>query len=328
MKPASLRALAARLLVAASVMASCTLALADTTPLRILVGFPAGGSTDLIARQLAAGLQTELARPVVVENRAGAGGQIAAQALKAARPDGHTLFLSNGHTVSIVPVTMANPGFDVAKDFAPVGLVTSNPDVFAVNPAVVGTGVTDIRGFAAWAQAHAGQNSVGVPAPGSGPEFAVGVLGRALSTPMTAVPYRGDGPLVQDLVAGQVPAGIGGVGAILPYVESGKLRLLAVNGPERIARLPEVPTYAEAGISGLEEMMFTAVFAPAGTPAALLRQYNAAIAKVVNAPAFAQRIASLGVTAATSTPEALGLRVESGRAAYGRLVKTLDYKLQ
>lgn len=302
--------------------------LAQGVPIRILVGFPPGGSTDLIARQLALGLQQELGRTVIVENRAGAGGQIAAQALKAARPDGSTLFLSNAHTVSIIPVTMLNPGFDVAKDFAPIGLVTVNPDAFAVNPTVPGAPTGGLREFARWTQASESRSNVGVPAPASAPEFAVSVIARATGTRLNAVPYRGDAPLVQDVVAGQLPAGIGGVGALLPHVETGKLRLLAVNGATRLPRFPEVPTYAELGIPGLEEVMFTALFAPAGTPPALLQQFNAALVKVATAPAFAERISSLGVTPSVSTPEALGQRVERSRQAYEQLAKEAGFKPQ
>lgn len=270
----------------------------------------------------------ELGRSVVVENRAGAGGQIAAQALKAARPDGNTLFLSNAHTVAIVPVTVLNPGFDVAKDFAPSGLVTVNPDALAVNPTVTGPLAGGLKDFTAWTQADPGRASIGVPAPASAPEFAVSVIGRATGALLTAVPYRGDAPLVQDVVAGQVPAGIGGVGALLPYVEAGKLRLLAVNGPARLPRFPDVPTYTELGIPGLEEVMFTALFAPAGTPAALLRQYHGALGKVAASTAFSERIASLGATASASTPEELGQRVERSRAAYERLAKDAGFKPQ
>lgn len=320
----NLRALAFGLVFAAASFAS----LADGPPIRILVGFPPGGSSDAIARQLAQGMQQELGRPVVVENRSGAGGQIAAQALRAAKPDGTTLFFSNSHTVSIIPVTVLNPGFDVARDFAPVSLVTLNPDVLGLNPSVIGVAHPAMKDFTEWAKANAGKASVGVPAPGSGPEFAVGVISRALNTGMTPVPYRGDAPLIQDLVAGQLPAGIGGVGAMLPYADAGKVRIVAVNGPSRLARLPDVPTYKELGIDGLEELIFTAVFAPAGTPPELVRQYNAAIGKVVKSGVFSERTSSLGVTPASSTPEELARRTESSRAVYARLAKETGFKPQ
>lgn len=312
---------------AAAVALGAGAASAQGTPIRILVGFPPGGSTDLIARQLALGLQLELGRPVVVENRAGAGGQIAAQAVKSAKADGNTLLLSNGHTVSIVPVTMLNPGFDVAKDFAPVGLVTINPDVFAINTTVTGS-IASLRDFGKWAQANSDKANVGVPAPASAPEFAVNLLARSTGANFSAVPYRGDAPLVQDLVAGQLPSGIGGIGAVQPYVETGKVKVLAVNGTSRLAKLPDVPTYAELGIKGMEEQMFTALFTPAGTPANLIQQYNAAITKIVNSTAFSDRISSLGVYSKTSTPEELAAIVERGRVAYAKMAKDAGFKPQ
>lgn len=308
--------------------ATSGLSQADSTPIRILVGFPAGGSSDAIARQVALGMQQELGRSVVVENRSGAGGQIAAQALRGAKPDGTTLFFSNSHTVSIIPVTMLNPGFDVPRDFMPVSLVTLNPDVLGINPAVVGVAEPGMKDFVHWAKAHAGKANVGVPAPGSAPEFAVRVISEALGIPMTPVPYRGDAPLIQDLVAGQLPAGIGGVGAMLPYADAGKVRIVAVNGPSRLPRLPEVPTYAELGIKGIDEVIFTGVFAPAGTPAALIQQYNAVIGKVVKSATFSERTSSLGVTPASSTPEELARRVEASRIVYERLAKEAGVKPQ
>ena len=221
-------------------MAAATLsAIAQDGPIKMLVGFPAGGSTDVIARYLAARMQQELGKSVLVDNRPGAGGQIAAQALKAAKPDGLALFLSNSHTVSMIPLTILNPGFDTAKDFAPVGLVAINPDVFAINPEVVGSPTAGLREFAQWAKANPGKGNVGVPAPASAPDFAVGVVAAALGADLKSVPYRGDGPVAQDLVAGQIAGGIGSVGAMLQNAKAGKIRIVAVNGT---TRLPCCPT--------------------------------------------------------------------------------------
>lgn len=320
-------ALTGQAFFASALALGASVAGAQGAPIRILVGFPAGGSTDAVARQLAVGLQQELGRSVVVENRPGAGGQLAAQGLKNARPDGTTLFLTNGHTVSIVPVTMLSPGFDVAKDFTPIGQVTTNPDVFAVNTAVTGP-VGNLRDFAKWAKENPAKSNVGVPAPASAPEFAVSVLSTFTDVRMNAVPYRGDAPLVQDLIGGQLPSGIGGIGAVLPYVDSGKLKILAVNGNARLPKIPDVPTYAELGIKGLDEVMFTAVYAPSGTPAPIVQQYNAAIAKVVASAAFAERTSSLGVYSKSGTPEELTQLVERGRVAYAQMAKDAGFKPQ
>ncbi|MEN9904291.1 MAG: hypothetical protein RLZZ555_856 [Pseudomonadota bacterium] len=295
-------------------------------PLRLLVGFPAGGSTDAIARHLAQGLQQELGRNVVVENKPGAGGQIAAQALKAARPDGNTLFVSNSHTVAMIPLTLLNPGFDPQKDFAPVGLLAINPDVMAVSTAVLGTTGSGLRVFAQWAKANPGKASVGVPAPASAPDFAVGLVGRGLGVDLVSAPYRGDGPIALDLVAGQIPAGIGSVAAMLPHAKAGKVRIVAVNGSKRLPQLPDVPTYAEQGIKGYEEVIFTAVFAPAGIPAPLLKDYSRAIAKVVKTAEFGDKLSALGVIPAASTPAELGARVEATRKSWTAMVRNAGYQ--
>lgn len=301
----------------------------DTTPIKMLVGFPAGGSTDVIARNLALGMERVLGRPVVVENRAGAGGQIAAQVLKAAKPDGATIFLTNSHALTMIPHTLKSPGYDVLKDFAPVGLVAVNPDVFAISTtATGGTGPAGLKEFGAWAQQNATKGNVGVPAPASVPDFAVGVLSKSLGADLKSAPYRGDGPVAQDLVAGQIAGGIGSVGVMLPQVATGKVRILAVNGTQRVPTIPNVPTYAELGIKGLEDQIFTAVIAPAGTSPDIIRRYNAAIATVVATPEMREKISNLGITLMSSTPEALGQRIETSSKASAELVKTAGYQPQ
>ena len=304
-------------------------AMADNAaPIRILVGFPPGGSTDVIARHLALGLQQELGRSVVVDNKAGAGGQLAAQTLKASRPDGLTLFLSNSHTVSMIPLTVLNPGFDPATDFAPVGLVAVDPGVMAVNPSVVGSGVTGLREFAQWIKANPGKAGVGTPAPASQPEFAVTLISKALGVNLDAVSYRGAAPMVQDLVSGQIASGIGAIGNVLPFAKAGKLRIIAVDGTSRLASLPDVPTFGELGVKGAEEVIFTAIYAPAGTPRPLVQSYNAAINKIVRSADFVEKLAAIGATASASTPEELGKRVNNTRNNLAEMVKTVGFKPQ
>jgi tripartite-type tricarboxylate transporter receptor subunit TctC len=300
----------------------------EHAPIRLLVGFAPGGSTDVIARNLAQGMQAELGRTVVVENRAGAGGQIAAQALHGAPADGTTLFLSNSHTVSMIPLTIKNPGFDPDTDFAPVGLVAINPDVFVINTATVGKESAGLRDFAHWAVEHPGKGNVGVPAPASAPDFAVGVISKALKSDMRSVPYRGDGPVAQDVMAGQIPAGIGSVGVMLPQANAGKLKIVAVNGTARLSLLPNVPTYLELGIKGYEEVIFTAMFAPAGTPADLIQKYNAAITKIVKSQDFAEKMTALGIIPQTSTPAELASRVRNTNKVWTQMVKNAGYTPQ
>ncbi len=317
--------LARTLLAAAAAAAAPALAFAQDAPIRVLVGYAPGGSTDAIARLLAEGMQKELQRSVVVENRAGAGGQIAALALKTAPADGSTLYLANSNTVSMIPLTMLKPGFDPVRDFAPVGLVAINPDVFAVSTALAGTGIASLRDYGQWARANEGQGNVGVPAQASAPDFAVGLIGKALGSRLQSVPYRGDSPIALDLVGGQLSAGIGSVGAMLQHARMGKVRIVAVNGTRRLPLLPDVMTYGEQGIAGYEEVIFTAMYAPARTPRDLLQRYNAAIAKVVTSPAFTDKLASLGIIAAASTPSELSERMARTTQAWTEMVRNAGY---
>lgn len=301
-------------------------AFSQSPPLRILVGFPAGGSTDAIARHLAQGMSDLLQRNVVVDNKPGAGGQIAANALKAAAPDGNTLFLSNSHALAMIPLTVRQPGYDAMKDFTAIGMVAIANDVLAVNPALVGQ-VRGLKELVEWANAHPGKANIGVPAPASDPDFGVRILAKEFKGDLTAVPYRGDGPVVQDLVAGQIPAGIGSIGAMMQYVKSGKLRLLAVSGPSRLANLPEVPTYVEQGLKGYGVSGFVAMMAPAGTPRELVVRYNQVINQVVNSAAFASKVGELGVIPNTSSPEDLNARVRDTSSAFGAMVDRAGYKI-
>lgn len=301
-------------------------AFAQDVPLRILVGFPAGGSIDTIARNLAAELGPLLKRTVVVDNRPGAGGQIAAVALKTAAPDGNTLFLTNSHTASMLPLTVRSPGFEPAKDFAPVSLVAISPDVLAVNVKVVGE-KGGLREFAEWAKANPGKGSVGVPAPASAPDFAVKLVGKAFGADLNSVPYRGDGPVVQDLVAGQVAAGIGSVGAMSQYAKTGQIRLIAVNLPARMPAMPDVPTYAEQGVKGYDLGNFVGLFAPAGTSVEFIRKVNDAVATVVKSQDFAQKLATLGITPTHRSPEGLAAMLREVDQSHAAMIKAADYRM-
>ncbi len=299
---------------------------AQSAPLRILVGFPAGGSTDAIARHLAQGLSERLQRSVVVENRPGAGGQIAANALKASAPDGNTLFLSNSHALAMIPLTVRQPGYETLKDFASVGMVAISNDVLAINPALVGE-VRDLKGLVQWGNAHPGKLSVGVPAPASDPDFGVRIVAKELGGDLTAVPYRGDGPVVQDLVAGQIQAGIGSIGALMQYAKAGKVRIIAVSGPSRLSALPDVPTYVEQGIQGYGVSGFVALMAPAGTPPELIQRYSQMVTQVVESPSFHAKVVEFGVLPTTSTPTQLTARIRATSAAFAFMVERSGFQV-
>jgi tripartite-type tricarboxylate transporter receptor subunit TctC len=300
-----------------------THAQAPTT--RILVGFPAGGGTDAIARILAERLQAELGGSVVVENKAGAGGQLAAQALKAAAPDGHTLFLSHDHSVSIVPLTMKNPGFDPVRDFVPVaGFATF------VN-AVALSGGTPARDFRAWidgVKAGGGKATMGIPAPASTPQFAVQVIGKQFGLDLVAAPYRGSAPMMADMLGNTIPAGVGSVPDFIENHKAGKLRVAAVMGTQRQAALPEVPTFSELGIKGFEEVPYYGLFAPAGTPRAALDKLAGALQKVVAQPEVKDRLTAMGLTVGFMSGAELGQREVAYRGVWAKIIQASGYQPQ
>jgi tripartite-type tricarboxylate transporter receptor subunit TctC len=260
------RGLAAAFAVAAIAFAGPAFAqqpLAGKT-VRLLVGFPPGGGTDAIARILAEGLKDELGTTVIVENKPGAGGQLAAQALKAAAPDGATLFLSHDHSISILPQVVKQPGFDPAVDFVPVAGFATFVNAFAVSG---GTPARSFNEYVAWVKgAGGGKGAVGVPAPASVPEFLVKLVGQKYQLDLVAAPYRGSAPLMADMLGNQIAAGVGSVPDLIENHKAGKLRVVAVLGGARQAVLPDVPTFAELGLAGFEDVPYYGVFAPAGTP--------------------------------------------------------------
>lgn len=296
------------------------------TPLRLLVGFPPGGGTDAIARQLAEALQPLLGRPVLVDNRAGAGGQIAAQALKQAAPDGNTLLLSHDHTVSILPLVLKEPGFDPARDFAPVAGFAQFANALALSPATPAQGLAS---YLDWVRAEpAARGAIGVPAPASVPEFLVQTLARHAKADLVAVPYRGSAPMVQDMLGGQIAAGVGSVPDFNEAARAGRLRIVAVMGRQRQPALPQVPTLAEAGISGFEELPYYGLFAPAGTPAARLEQISSALRQVLQQPALQGRLSTMGLDVAHASAAELAARESAYRQAWAKILAERGFKRQ
>jgi tripartite-type tricarboxylate transporter receptor subunit TctC len=314
----------ALLLVALAVAAPAAIAQPART-VRILVGFPAGGGTDAIARLLAERLKDELGSPVIVENRPGAGGQLAAQALKAAAPDGSTFLISHDHTISILPLVIKNPGFDPARDFAPVAGFASFVNAFALSG---GTPARSLGEYVDWVKQQGGKGAVGVPAPGSVPEFLVKLLGEKYRLDLVAAPYRGSAPMIGDMLGNQIAAGVASVPELVENHRSGKLRVVAVLGGTRQSALPEVPTFAELGLAGFEEAPYYAFFAPAGTPKAALDGFAAALSKAIATPEIRDRLTALGLTVEFMPAAQLASRERSYAQTWARIIKASGYQPQ
>jgi tripartite-type tricarboxylate transporter receptor subunit TctC len=312
-----------RLVLAGLVTVAAGLAQAQSAqPVRILVGFPAGGGSDAIARVLADKLKDQLGAPVLVDNRAGAGGQIAAQALKAAAPDGHTLFLSHDHSISILPLVTKNPGFDPAVDFVPVAGFATFANAFAVSG---GTPAKSLPEYVRYVQSTGGKDTVGVPAPASIPEFLVGMLASKYKLDLQAAPYRGSAPMMADMLGNQIKAGVASIPDFIENHKAGKLRVVAVIGDKRQAILPDVPTFRELGLAGLEELPYYGLFAPAGTPPAVIERFNQALAKVLAMPDVREQLTAMGLTVGFQPQAPFAQRVKSYTATWEKIIKASGF---
>ena len=319
-----------RLAVALAISALCVLgsgmAHAQGGTVKLLVGFPPGGGTDAIARVLADKLKDTLGSTVVVENKAGAGGQIAAQALKAAAPDGTTLFLSHDHTVSILPLVVKNPGFEPARDFVAVGGFATFVNALAVSG---GTPAKSVDEYVAWVQKlGAGKGTVGVPAPASVPEFLVKMIGQKYKLDLQSAPYRGSAPMMGDMLGNQIAAGTGSVPDFIENHKAGKIRIVAVMGSARQAILPDVPTFAELGLAGFEDLPYYGIFAPAATPQATIDKISAALAKVVALPEVHDRLTAMGLSVAYMTPQQLTTRERAYSQTWARIIQSTGFVAQ
>lgn len=322
------RLLASAALALAALAAPLTGAVAADAkaPYKLLVGFPAGGGTDAIARLLAEKLRDELGAPVIVENKPGAGGQLAAQALKVAPPDGHTLFLSHDHTITILPMVVKTPGYDSARDFTPVAGFATFVNALAVSG---GTPAKSVNDYVGWLRANGGgKGTVGIPAPASTPEFLVKVIGEKYKLDLVPVPYRGSAPMIGDMLGNQIAAGVGSIPDFIENHKNGKIRVVAVLGGARQAVLPDVPTFAELGLTGLEDMPYYGVFAPTGTPKATIDEFSAALAKVIAQRDVHDRLTAMGLSVGYMTAQQLGAREHAYAQVWARIIKASGFQPQ
>ncbi|MGO4155460.1 Bug family tripartite tricarboxylate transporter substrate binding protein [Cupriavidus sp. YAF13] len=255
----------------------------EKPPIKFLVGFPPGGSTDTVARVLADKLQGMLGQPVIVDNRPGAGGRVATGMLKNSAPDGLTYMVAPNAT-TVFPTLLYPPAtlkYDLLSDLAPVAVVISYPLALVVSSQ---TGVNDVKGFVAWAKAHPGKAMFGTAGLGGQTHFTGLQFGKAIGVPMSVVPYKGNGPLVTDLLGGQLASAVMTAGDIAPHAKGGKVRIVGVFGAARSPLLPGVPTVTEQGVAVDGSDAWAGIWAPAHTPKAELERMQAALSKVLAMP--------------------------------------------
>ncbi|MES2561255.1 MAG: tripartite tricarboxylate transporter substrate binding protein [Pseudomonadota bacterium] len=284
-------------------------------PLRVVTAEPGGGN-DFIARLIGQAAAPRLGQPWIVDNRGGAGGLIAFEAVAKASPDGYTLLVYAGN-VWTIPLLRKNVRYEM-KDFAPITWAARSPSTLVVHPSVPVKTVRDLIGLA---KARPGQLSYGAGGVGSSTHLAAELFKSMAKVDILFVPYKGNGPAMNDLISGQVQLMIGTAGTVNPHIKSGRVRAIAVTSAEPSILAPGLPTIAASGLPGYESISIYGVFAPAGTPDAIIRQLNQAIVEVLKIPDVRERLFNVGVEAVGSTPEQYAEAIKADTARLSKVIK-------
>jgi tripartite-type tricarboxylate transporter receptor subunit TctC len=312
--------------LAAPLLAAAPLALAQSwpaKPLRLMVPFPPGGSTDIVARIVAQKIAGQLGQPMVIENRGGAGGSLGTAAAAKAPADGYHLTVATTSTHVVVPSVYPKLDYDPVKDFAPISLIAVTPYLLVVNPSVQAKNIAELTQLA---KARPGQLNYASAGVGSTTHLAMEMLKAASRTFMLHIPYNGNGPAGTAVVSGQVDALFGSLPALLPHVKSGRVRALAVGTPKRSPSLPEVPTVAESGYPGFDASLWLAFMAPAGTPAPVLERLQKETVAAVGAADTREALDKAGAEALSSTGAELAALIREGIPKYAKVVKAAGVK--
>jgi tripartite-type tricarboxylate transporter receptor subunit TctC len=284
---------------------------------RLVVAFPPGGPVDFVARTIADQLGKELKERVIVENKPGANGAIAAQNVAQSPPDGTTLWLSSVGAVAINPVLYDKLAYDMSE-FAPVSLVVDNDELLVVNP---DNPAKDAAEFVANARSASKPVAIASSGIGSIPHLAMEQLGAATKANLLHVPYKGAAPAITDVIGGQVAAFFGDVPGLIGFVKSGKLKALGIAAPKRNPMLPDVRTFAEQGLPGVDTNNWYALFAPAKTPPAVINALNEAVRRTLATPAVSERLLSSGAVPSASSPQDLAAVLKRDTEKWGKLIK-------
>ena len=315
-------------LIAAACCVWCVVGVAaaqnyPTKTIRIIVPYPAGGTSDILARLLSAKLNDVFGQTLIVDNRPGANGNIGADLVAKSPPDGYTLLLADLGALTISPSIYKLP-FDVVKDFAPVTMVTYSPHLLAVHPAVP---VKTVKELVALAKSKPGLLNFAVSGIGGAPHLAGVAFEAQTGVKWTYIPYKGGSDAIIGLASGQADAIFNGMLATYPHVKSGKLKLIAVSSSKRVASIPDVPTVAEAGLKDFETGSWQGVVAAAGTPKDIVGRLNGEISRVLGTPDMKENLAKQGAEVYTMTPEQLGNWLRTEIDKWAKVVKAANLKL-
>ena len=294
-------------------------------PIRLIVPFPPGGSTDILARALGEKLSQGLAQPVVIDNRPGAGGSIGAEAAARAAPDGYTLMMGHLGTLAVNPAIYKNLPYDPVKSFAPVSLMAIVPSVLVVNPSLP---VASAAELIAYAKAHPGKLAYGSAGNGSASHLTTEYFKLVTGTDILHVPYKGVGPMLTDLVSGQLSMGLNGAPAVMAHVNAGRLRALAVTSLKRLEALPQIQTLDEAGVRGFDASGWYGVVVPAGTPPPIVARLNAEVGRAMQTPELRSRLDNEGALPAPGTPEEFAALIRAEIARWAEVLKRAGVQQQ
>lgn len=294
-------------------------------PVRVICPFTAGSAIDTLARVLGQKLGDAWGQQVVIDNRIGANGIIGTEAAAKAPADGYTVYLGNISTLAVNPHLYLKLPYDSIKDFAPVTLAATIPVVLVVHPSLP---VKSVKELIALAKAHPGQLNYASGGTGSAQHLPMEMLRVDAGINLVHVPYKGLGPAYSDVLGGQVPMMFAGVSNVVPYMKTGRLRVLAIGSPKRSASLPEIPTVAESGLPGFDFDSWTGYLVPAGTPANLVAKLHTDITRTLNVPEVRDKLVSLGFDLVGSTPEAFATLIRNDIARFGKLIKAAGIRAE
>jgi tripartite-type tricarboxylate transporter receptor subunit TctC len=292
-------------------------------PVKIVVGFAAGGGTDVAARVLAQKLSQTLGQSVVVENRPGASGMIAAEAVAKSTPDGYTLMMGTQTTLAVAPALYRKFSIDATRDFAGVAMAGISPLVLVVHPSVPARSVAELI---ALAKAKPGTINFGSGGLGTTPHMAGELFSIQAGVKMVHVAYRGEAPAINDLLGGQLHLIFANLSAVVGNVRAGSLRALAVTSAQRAAGAPDIPTIAEVALPGFDAATWFALVAPAGTPREIVLRLNAEVTRLVAQPDTQQRFAELGMSVAAGTPDELDAYIKAEIGKWSKVIKDADVR--
>jgi tripartite-type tricarboxylate transporter receptor subunit TctC len=293
-------------------------------PIRFVVPYPAGGPLDTVARLLGQKVSESTRQPVIVDNKPGAGGNIGADAVAKAAPDGYTLVLGGTGTLAINPTLYSNVGYDPRKDFAPIGLIGTSALVLVIHPSVP---VHNVKELIAYAKANPGKLTYASAGVGSGIHLAGEYFRFQAGIEMTHVPYKGSAPAQQDVIGGRVPLLFDVLFSSMPFVKDGRMKVLALSSPKHAAANPEIPLIAES-VPGFSAMSIIGVIAPAGVPRELLRRINADVVRAVKSPELSERMTSLGMEPVGSSPEEYDALIRTEIDKWAGVVKKAGIKIE